>query len=84
MVDVLLCSGRFHLQQKEYASALCILDIPASPIADFPTHYGLKKRKPYNSYVLMLLEILKIHMDKRKIKIFFVPQLREPMLMSGV
>lgn len=45
MVGVFLCSGRFCLQQKAYASALCILDIPASPTADFLTNYGFKKNK---------------------------------------
>lgn len=34
------CSGRFYLQQKEDASALCILDILALPTADFLTNYG--------------------------------------------
>ena len=55
MVGVLLCSGRFYLQQKEYARALSILDIPALPTADFLTNYGLKKKTPktYNSYALI-------------------------------
>lgn len=61
MVGVLLCSGRFYLQQKEYARALSILDIPALPTADFLTNYGLKK-KPQKPTILMhsYLEILKI------------------------
>lgn len=60
MVGVLLCSGRFYLQQKEYASALCILDIPALPTADFLTNYGFKKTQKPTILMHSYLEILKI------------------------